>query len=95
VKLEVRHNEAASRFEATVEGQTSHVDYDLDGTTMRVHHTSVPAALEGRGIASQLVQAVFAHAKAAGLRIEPSCSYVKAWTKRHPEVADLLAVAPG
>jgi hypothetical protein len=56
-----------------------------------VHHTGVPTELEGRGIASALVQATVDHARANGLQIVPQCSYVQVWMKRHPEYADLIA----
>ncbi|MCM5569132.1 N-acetyltransferase [Burkholderiaceae bacterium FT117] len=91
MQVEVRHDEAASRFEATVEGLLCRADYRLDGDTMRVFHTEVPPALEGRGIAAELVRALFAHAADRGLKVDPLCSYVRAWARRHPEVQGLLA----
>lgn len=90
MKLDVRHNAAQSRFEATVEGLPCRADYRRVGDIMRVHHTEVPRSLEGRGLAGELVQAVFAHAAQHGLRVDPVCSYVRAWARRHPEVAHLL-----
>jgi hypothetical protein len=89
--IEVRHNPAANRFEAIVDGLLCSTDYYLDGDVMRMHHTGVPPALEGRGIASRLVRAAFAYADANGLRIEPRCSYVAAYVRRHPETQRLLA----
>ena len=91
VRVEVRHNPAASRFEAVVDGLLCRADYRLDGDTMLVVHTEVPHALEGRGIAAQLVRAVFDHAASSGLKVAPICSYVAVWARRHPEVAPLLA----
>jgi len=90
MQIEVRHNEAAARFEAVVDGLLCRADYRLDGDTMRAFHTEVPRALEGRGIASELVRALFAHAEARGLSVDPVCSYVRAWARRHPEVESLL-----
>jgi predicted GNAT family acetyltransferase len=90
MQIEVRHNEAAARFEAVVDGLLCRADYRLDGSTLRVFHTEVPRALEGRGIASELVRALFAHAAARGLAVDPVCSYVRAWARRHPEVQSLL-----
>lgn len=89
--VEVRHNEAASRFEATVDGLVSVAGYHRDGNVLRMYHTEVPAALEGRGIAGQLVRAAFAYATAHGLSIDPRCSYVRAYMQRHPETHALLA----
>jgi hypothetical protein len=87
----VVHNAAARRFEATVEGQLARADYQLDDGVMRMVHTDVPRALEGRGIAGALVQAALEHARAQDLCVEPVCPYVAGYMKRHPETLDLLA----
>lgn len=89
--VEVRHNEAESRFEALVDGELARADYRREGDALRLFHTEVPYDLEGRGIAAALVRAALAHARANGLRVVPQCSYVRAWMKRHPESQDLLA----
>lgn len=87
----VRHNVPAQRFEAEVDGALARADYRLAGDVMRMVHTEVPRALEGRGIAGALVKAAFEHARAEGLRVEPACSYVATYMRRHPETQDLLA----
>jgi len=87
---EIRHNAAARRFETTVDGALARADYQLGGGVMRMYHTEVPPALEGRGIAGALVKAALAHARAEGLKVEPACGYVRAYMKRHPETHDLL-----
>lgn len=87
----VVHNNAASRFEATVEGQLCVADYRLSPGVMQMPHTYVPPNLEGRGIAAALVAQALAHARSAGLRVLPSCSYVRRYIERHPEHQDLLA----
>ena len=74
-KLEIRHNAALQRFEATVDGELARADYRMDGNVMRMVHTEVPHRLEGRGIAGcQLVRAALEHARAAGLSVLPRCS---------------------
>lgn len=83
--IDVIHNPAASRFEAHVDGLLSVAEYSLQGGTMRMLHTGVPAALRGRGIAAALVREALAHAAAAGLAVEPRCSYVAAYLRRHPQ----------
>ena len=88
--VEVRHNAAASRFEATVEGLLCVASYHLVDGVMRIHHTEVPPALKGRGIAGRIVRAAFAHAKANGLKVEPWCGYVRTYMRRHPETQRLL-----
>jgi uncharacterized protein len=88
--IQVRHNPTQRRFEATVDGHLCRLDYLHDGDLLRIHHTEVPPPLEGRGIAAKLVAGAVAHCRAEGLRIQPLCSYVRAWMRRHPEHADLL-----
>jgi len=87
----VTHNAAAQRFELTVDGLLCEATYRLNEGVMWMNHTGVPPALEGRGLASQLVAAAVAHARQHGLKIKPVCSYVAVWMRRHPETADLLA----
>lgn len=87
----VTHNAAAQRFELTVDGLLCEATYRLSNGVMWMNHTGVPPALEGRGLASQLVAAAVAHAREQGLKIKPVCSYVAVWMRRHPEAADLLA----
>ena len=86
----ITHDVARSSFEARVDGGVAECVYRLQGDVMNIVHTEVPPASEGRGIAAALVQAALAHARAQGLRVRPSCSYVRAYMRRHPETQDLL-----
>ena len=86
----VHHKPALQRFEVDLGGQLGVLDYRLQGARMEILHTGVPRELEGRGIAARLVQAALAHARAEGLKVLPSCSYVASYIRRHPESADLL-----
>ena len=89
--IEIVHNADAHRFEAHVDGGLARCDYRRIGNVLQVHHTEVPVALEGRGIAGQLVRATLDYAKANSLRVAPYCSYVRSWMRRHPEYQSLLA----
>ena len=90
MKLSIQHHAGAHRFEASVDGRSCVADYRLIGNLMVMHHTGVPPALEGRGIAAALVAAALAHARSQGWRVRPSCSYVAAYMQRHRETLDLL-----
>ena len=90
IAVEVRHNPAASRFEAEVEGRLGVANYHLVDGVMRIHHTEVPSRLEGRGIASQIVSGALAYAEANGLKVEPWCSFVRNYMREHPESQRLL-----
>lgn len=87
----VRHNEAESRFEVSIEDELAKADYRLRDGVMRIVHTEVPRPLEGRGIAAALIRAALEHARARGLKVDPQCSYAASYIQRHPETQDLLA----
>lgn len=61
------------------------------GNVMAIHHTEVPRALEGRGIAALLVRTAVEYARSHGMRVAPHCSYVRTYLRRHPEMHDVLA----
>ncbi|MDP3084206.1 MAG: GNAT family N-acetyltransferase [Rubrivivax sp.] len=88
--LPITHNLASSRFETEVEGQLAVCVYRRQGELLDMTHTGVPPALEGRGIAAALVGATLDWARAQGLRVRPSCSYVAVYMRRHPATLDLL-----
>lgn len=85
----VQHNTARSRFETQVEGHLCVADYHLSNGVMRMTHTYVPPPVQGRGIAAALVHAAMNHAREQGLRVDPQCSYVHAYMRRHPETQSL------
>ena len=87
----IHHDASRHRFETTVEGELCTCDYQLRGDVLWVHHTGVPPAVGGRGIAAELVRATLAWAEQQGYRVQPSCSYVAAYMRRHPETRKLLA----
>jgi predicted GNAT family acetyltransferase len=88
--LTIVHNEPAQRFEVVVDGLLCRADYVRDGDTLRFHHTEVPPALGGRGIAAALVRTALDHAQANGLHVVPACSYVRTYMQRHAETQALL-----
>ena len=92
--LTITHNFAAQGFEGVAAGQPGHdaavCSYRRQGDVLVLHHTEVPHALQGQGLAGELVQAVLDWARAQGLRVRPMCSYVAAYMRRHPQTQDLL-----
>ena len=91
IAISVEHHPERGRFQAIVEGGLCVVDYRLDNGVMLVTHTEVPPRLEGRGIAAALVQALLDHAAAHGRKVNPICSYARAYMRRHPETLALHA----
>ena len=89
--MNVTHNEARHRFEATVDGQLCVADYSLRGKVVWMTHTGVPGVVGGRGIAAELVRVALAWADGEGYTVEPACSYVDMYMRRHPETERLRA----
>jgi uncharacterized protein len=96
MSLEIQHDTVHGCFEAVVDGHRCVCDYRLeDGETpdqriMAIVHTSVPSAVGGRGIAAELVAAALAWARSQSLKVDPVCSYVAVYMRRHRETQDLL-----
>jgi hypothetical protein len=86
----VRHEPDRGAFLVVEDGAEGVLEYVPSGpSTVAFVHTYVPPALRGRGIAERLVTAGLAWARAQGLRVIASCSYVAAYLGRHPEWDDL------
>ena len=85
----VHDNTARQRFELSEQGETAIAAYSREGDAIVFTHTEVPAALEGKGVGTRLVQGALAQVRAAGLKVVPACSFVAAYVERHPDEADL------
>lgn len=89
--FDIVHRPEIGRFETHVDGLRCEADYQLDGQIVRMTHTGVPRQLEGRGIAGALVKTALTWVRAQGYKVQPLCSYVRAYIGRHPEWQDLVA----
>ena len=82
----VSHNPAQHRFEVAVEGQFAIAEYTMPSpSVMRLTHTVVPKALEGRGIAGALARFAMAHARSKLRRSRCEASHATAgssWSGR-------------
>lgn len=88
--VNVRHDTAASRFIAEVNGGIAVAAYEREDGRMVLTHTSVPPAAEGQGVASSLAREALEYARREGLRVEAQCPFMSAFVGRHPEYQDLL-----
>ena len=87
----VVHNAAAKRFEITSGGAMAVAEYRDEGGRRAFHHTFVPPALRGRGLAEKLVRFALSDARARNLPVVPACSYVATFIERNPEFHPLVA----
>jgi len=88
--VEVTDNNAASRYEATVEGTLAILEYQRSSSRVTLIHTNVPTALEGRGVGSALARLALDDARARGIEVVPTCPFVAAYIRRHPEYLDTV-----
>ena len=91
--IEVQENPSEHRFEIRVGEEVAFLRYRLSGKTLNLIHTEVPDSLRGRGLGDRLVLAALEHARREGLAIIPTCPFVKAYLRKHPEYASLVAGA--
>ena len=88
---DVRHEPAAHRFVAEVEGGVAELGYRRRGDEVAFVHTFVPEASRGEDIGTSLVEAGLAWAREEGLGVIAACPFVEAYVESHPEAQDLLA----
>ncbi len=87
--MNITHNEAAKRFETTIDGKTGYISYQDLGQSLVFDHTIVPQALGGRGVGSALVKHALDFARDEHKKVIPQCSFVASYMKKHPEYLNL------
>ena len=94
--LEIRRNDRQSRFEAPLEGIAGAGPATLayrkvSDDVLDYVSTKVPPEARGKGVAGKLVREALDWARGEGYKVIPTCSYVDAWIRRHPDYQDLVA----
>lgn len=93
-RFDVVNNTAEHRFEIQHGDARAQLVYEMRGSdTIDLVHTAVPASLEGDGYGSALARAALEYARANGLRVIPTCAFVQAYVRRHPEYAELTTAS--
>ena len=82
----INHDPPAHRFTTELEGHRAELDYTVDGSVMTITHTRVPPAIEGRGVAAELMRAALQVAQQQGWSVNPACSYAAAYMRKHQQV---------
>jgi len=88
---EVTKNEERRRYELHVAGGLAVAYYEPRGDAVAFVHTVVPEHLQGRGLASTLIEAALTDVRERGLKVVAECPFVARYIERHPEEQDLLA----
>lgn len=89
----VTHNEAASRYELTVDDQLIGIaDYRRAGDVVDFVHTEIAPSHESQGLGSSLVEAALEDVKRQSLTVLPHCWFVRDHIAEHPD--QYLALVP-
>jgi len=92
-QVPVTNNQRRRRFEVRAGDRTATLTYMVQGDRITLIHTEVPKELEGHGLGGKLAAFGLDYARENGLRVVPTCPFVAAYIKRHPQYADLVAPA--
>ena len=88
--MNVHHDPKTRQFQLPSDQGEARLSYRVvDTETLDFSSTYVEPGRRGRGLAAEVVRAGLDYARAEGKRVIPSCSYVRAYLRRHPEYADL------
>ena len=90
---ELIHDRGARRFRLPLEdGSEAYLEYtERQPGTLDLAHTIVPSPFRGHGIGSDLVERVLRYARDEGHEVVPSCPFVAAFIRKHPEYEALVA----
>ncbi|MBL8549673.1 MAG: N-acetyltransferase [Hyphomonadaceae bacterium] len=92
-----RDNKALSRFELEIEGESDAgggvviADYRRRDAIADIRHVETPVALQGKGLATRLMDEIAAYATAEGLKIRLTCPFAAAYFAARPELQALRA----
>jgi uncharacterized protein len=84
-------NEASHRLELSIGESVAFIDYKLQQDKLFLIHTEVPAALEGKGVGTAIVQKALQYAKDNHYLVVPICPFVQTYLKRHSQWNDIVA----
>ncbi len=89
--MEFRHQPEQQRFVAVTEQGEAEIAYATPSDdVLDLHHTFVPDAARGQGVAGKLVDYAVRYAREHGKKVKATCPYVRKWMDAHPAQQDLL-----
>ena len=88
--IELVKNETDQRFEMVVDADTAIITYKQTHDKIYLLHTEVPPELEGKGVATAIIEKTLNYIEKDHLKLIPLCPFVVAYIKRHPEWKSLL-----
>jgi predicted GNAT family acetyltransferase len=84
--MTIEHDEKERRFFVRFDDGDAELVYTEPGPRlMDIQHTFVPESARGHHVADALAEAAFQFAGEHGLRVVPTCPFVRRWLAGHPE----------
>jgi predicted GNAT family acetyltransferase len=91
VNVEIVDVPEAGRYEARTDGRLAgFVEYRRRPDAVVLVHTEVADEFEGKGVGSALARGVLDDLRAHGATVVPSCPFIAAYIRRHPDYLDLV-----
>ena len=87
---EVKHDSGTQEFYVETPEGKALLHYEREGDALNFHHTFVPPALRGKGIAEKVVTEGFKYADEHHLKVIPSCPYVARFVMKNSEWKHLV-----
>ena len=84
INLPLVKNEIGRRFEMKVEYYTAIIEYKEAPGKIILIHTEVPPELEGKGVATAIIEKTLNYIEKNQYKLIPLCPFVVAYLKRHP-----------
>jgi predicted GNAT family acetyltransferase len=89
-------NAAEHRYELWLgEERAGIIEYGTRPGVVELIHTEIDPAFEGRGLGTRLIAGALDDIRARGLGLIPTCPFVRAYLRRHPEARDLVVRPSG
>lgn len=85
IQFKINDNHQGSFFIAQEDRQVAELDFEVKDKILNAYHTGVRPELEGQGIAGKLFEEMVRYAREKGYKVIPSCSYILAKFRRHPD----------
>jgi len=82
----VVNNPQKRQFEIQLGQEMGLLAYRQRPGQIELMHTEVPMSQRGKGIGERIVKFALDYARQNQLEVIPSCKFVQAYLKRHPEV---------
>ena len=89
--MNVEHDNERRQFMVrTPDGEGQLVYREPGEGVIDITHTHVDRGLRGQGVGEALAEADFSYAREQGVRVVPSCSFVREWVEKNPDQQDVL-----